>query len=179
MDEQYLNCDVQFGDIDQRKIFVFAEEYLSKLGYKKRAHLMNKMLGGLTGSMMSSSDPNSKIDLLDSPKQVEKKFKAAFCEEGSTEKNPILEFIKIVLIPINELSTGRKAFKISRPEKYRGNTIYESYDFLEKAFAAKEIHPSDLKKSTADALNSLLDPIRKEFESEERQELFKKAYPSN
>eukprot|EP00833_Pecoramyces_ruminatium_P017341 jgi/Orpsp1_1/1191373/evm.model.d7180000085233.1 len=124
------------------------------------------MLGGLTGSKMSSSDPNSNIDLLDSPKQVEKKFKAAFCEEG-------------ILIPINELSTGRKAFKISRPEKYRGNTIYESYDFLEKAFAAKEIHPSDLKKSTADALNSLLDPIRKEFESEERQELFKKAYPSN
>jgi len=72
LDEEYLDCDVQFGGVDQRKIFVFAEEYLPKLGYKKRSHLMNKMLGGLTGTKMSSSDPNSKIDLLDSAKQVEK-----------------------------------------------------------------------------------------------------------
>ncbi|OUM62875.1 hypothetical protein PIROE2DRAFT_43869, partial [Piromyces sp. E2] len=179
IDEEYLECDVQFGGVDQRKIFVFAEEYLPKLGYKKRGHLMNKMVGGLTGNKMSSSDPNSKMDLLDSSKQVEKKLKNAFCEEGNIEMNPILEFIKTVLIPINELSSGKETFKISRPEKYGGDTIYESYESLEKAFASKEIHPSDLKKSAADAFNALLDPIRKEFESPERQELLKKAYPSN
>ena len=26
LDEHYLNCDAQFGGIDQRKIFMFAEE---------------------------------------------------------------------------------------------------------------------------------------------------------
>eukprot|EP00833_Pecoramyces_ruminatium_P013737 jgi/Orpsp1_1/1187769/evm.model.d7180000060020.1 len=35
----------------------------------------------LTGSKMSSSDPNSNIDLLDSPKQIEKKLKTKFCVE--------------------------------------------------------------------------------------------------
>jgi len=177
LDEEYLDCDAQFGGVDQRKIFVFAEEYLPKLGYKKRSHLMNKMLGGLTGGKMSASDPNSKIDLLDDAKQIEKKLKKAFCEEGNIENNPILAFIKNVLIPINCLSTGKESFEITRPEKFGGNTLYESYEALEKAFAAKEIHPGDLKKSAANALNVLLEPIRKEFESPERQELIKNAYP--
>jgi len=177
LDEEYLDVDAQFGGVDQRKIFVFAEEYLPKLGYKKRAHLMNKMVGGLTGGKMSSSDPNSKIDLLDSAKTVEKKLKKAFCEEGNIENNPILAFIKNVLIPINCLSTGKETFEITRPEKFGGNTLYESYEALEKAFAAKEIHPGDLKMSAANDLNALLEPIRKEFESPERQELLKNAYP--
>ena len=43
LDEQYLKCDAQFGGIDQRKIFMFAEEYLPRLGYEKRIHLMNPM----------------------------------------------------------------------------------------------------------------------------------------
>jgi tyrosyl-tRNA synthetase len=81
LDEEYLGVDAQFGGVDQRKIFVFAEKYLPVLGYKKRAHLMNTMVGGLSGSKMSSSDPDSKIDLLDDAKTVENKLKKAFCEE--------------------------------------------------------------------------------------------------
>jgi len=43
LDEEYLKCDAQFGGIDQRKIFMFAEEYLPRLGYAKRSHMMNPM----------------------------------------------------------------------------------------------------------------------------------------
>ena len=43
LDEEYLKCDAQFGGVDQKKIFTFAEKYLPQLGYKKRAHLMNPM----------------------------------------------------------------------------------------------------------------------------------------
>lgn len=43
LDEQYLEVDAQFGGIDQRKIFTFAEKYLPMLGYDKRIHLMNPM----------------------------------------------------------------------------------------------------------------------------------------
>jgi len=43
LDEEYLKCDAQFGGVDQRKIFTFAEKYLPQLGYAKRAHLMNRM----------------------------------------------------------------------------------------------------------------------------------------
>lgn len=43
LDEEYLKVDAQFGGIDQRKIFTFAEKYLPQLGYQKRSHLMNPM----------------------------------------------------------------------------------------------------------------------------------------
>ncbi|KCZ78855.1 tyrosine-tRNA ligase, partial [Anncaliia algerae PRA109] len=36
LDEEYLNCDAQFGGKDQRKIFTFAMKYLPQLQYKKR-----------------------------------------------------------------------------------------------------------------------------------------------
>ena len=47
LDEEYLGCDAQFGGVDQRKIFTYAEKYLPALGYAKRAHLMNPMVPGL------------------------------------------------------------------------------------------------------------------------------------
>ena len=100
LDEQYLGCDAQFGGVDQRKIFTFAEKYLPALGYEKRAHLMNPMVPGLQGTKMSSSDADSKIDLLDTPAALKKKLKKAFCEPGNISDNGILSFCKYVIFPV-------------------------------------------------------------------------------
>lgn len=88
LDEQFLDVDCQFGGVDQRKIFVLAEENLPSLGYKKRAHLMNPMVPGLAqGGKMSASDPNSKIDLLEEPKQVKKKINSALGVQSTVRRN--------------------------------------------------------------------------------------------
>ena len=87
LDEQYLGVDAQFGGVDQRKIFTYAEKYLPSLGYAKRAHLMNPMVPGLTGNKMSASEADSKIDLLESPADIKKKLKKAFCEPGNIIDN--------------------------------------------------------------------------------------------
>lgn len=55
---------------------------------------------GLTGTKMSSSEADSKIDLLDTSAQVKKKLKMAFCEPGNIADNGILSFCKHVLYPI-------------------------------------------------------------------------------
>jgi tyrosyl-tRNA synthetase len=128
LDEQYLGVDFQFGGVDQvklitircctilsddiydssqRKIFTFAEQYLPKLGYKKRAHLMNAMVPGLAGGKMSASDPKSKIDFLDSTEEVRKKVSRAFCEEGNITDNGLLAFLQAVLIPISQMRLER------------------------------------------------------------------------
>ena len=70
--------------------------------------MMNEMVPGLIGDKMSSSDPNSKIDFLDSPELVRKKIRTAFCEEGNVEKNGILSFLQSVLIPISQLRLDRR-----------------------------------------------------------------------
>ncbi|PWN20923.1 putative TYS1-tyrosyl-tRNA synthetase [Microstroma glucosiphilum] len=105
LDEQYLDVDFQFGGVDQRKIFTFAESLLPKLGYKKRAHLMNPMVPGLKGSKMSASDHDSKIDFLDSPSVIKSKIKTAVCAPQTTaaDGNGVLAFAKAVLLPISRL----------------------------------------------------------------------------
>ncbi len=62
LDEEYLGADVQFGGVDQRKIFMYAREWLPKIGYKKRAYVMNPLIPGLGKSgKMSSSEKQSKV----------------------------------------------------------------------------------------------------------------------
>jgi len=200
LDEEYLGVDFHFGGVDQRKIFTFAEHYLPKLGYKKRAHLMNAMVPSLTqGGKMSSSDPSSKIDFLDSPASVKKKVKAAFCEPGKAEGNGLLAFIKAVVLPIADLRqdylkenpndhfdlnfTSPDAppgtlFTVLRSEEHGGNQHYTDYATLEADFAAEKIHPGDLKAAVTTALLGLLEPVQKAFqESEEWRKVESDAYP--
>ncbi|WWC70355.1 phosphoribosylaminoimidazolesuccinocarboxamide synthase [Kwoniella pini CBS 10737] len=202
LDEQYLDVDFQFGGVDQRKIFMYAAHFLPRLGYAKRAHLMNAMVPGLSGGKMSASDPKSKIDFLAQPADIKASIKAALCPPGEIENNGVVAFIKAVLIPIqalrNEQATtkGEKPpvgegsfvsegapegtlFSISRPEKFGGNVHFKSYEELEKAYIAEEVHPGDLKSAVTEALIQLLAPIRKAFdEDEEWQEIERLAYPS-
>ncbi|KAG1151868.1 hypothetical protein G6F37_009137 [Rhizopus arrhizus] len=178
LDEEYLKVDAQFGGVDQRKIFILAEKYMPQLGYKKRIHLMNPMVPGLAGSKMSASDPDSKIDFLDSAKDVQKKIKKAFCEEGNIEENGILSFVKSVWFPLKSLNGNKATFTAIRPEKYGGNMVYDNYEDLEKDFADKKVHPGDLKAGVIASINELLEPVRKAWEDPELKKLVELAYPA-
>lgn len=173
LDEEYLECDVQFGGVDQRKIFTFAEKYLPMLGYKKRIHMMNPMVPGLTGAKMSASDEDSKIDLLDSPLDLKKKLKRAFCEPGNVSDNGILSFVKHVLFPLRH----GQAFFVERKPENGGPLEFFTHEALKECFAKEELHPVDLKAAVESYLNQLLDPIRREFSSPEMKNLTNQAYP--
>ncbi|KAK6622937.1 Tyrosine--tRNA ligase, cytoplasmic [Polyplax serrata] len=175
LDEEYLKIDAQFGGVDQRKIFTLAEKYLPQLGYAKRVHLMNCMVPGLTGAKMSSSEEDSKIDLLDSPESVKKKLKKAFCEPGNIEDNGVLAFVKHVIFPIY---IQDNKFIVPRSAEHGGNMEFDSYEAIEKSFAAQELHPGDLKLAVENYINKLLAPIRKAFETPELKKLTEAAYPS-
>ena len=47
---------------------------------------------------MSSSEAESKIDLLDSANDIKKKLKKAFCEPGNITDNGVLSFCKVRVI---------------------------------------------------------------------------------
>jgi len=178
LDEQYLDVDAQFGGVDQRKIFVFAREYLPKLGYKKRIHLMNPLVPGLTkDGKMSSSNEASKIDFLDTEKQVQKKINKAFAQEGLVEGNGLLAFLKHVICPMKEENNQPIVFE--RPERFGGDITYQTYEEIETAYANKELSPADLKPGVAKEINNLLAPIRKAYEDDKAmQEIIEKAYPN-
>lgn len=159
LDEQYLDVDVQYGGIDQRKILMFARESLPQLGYRPRVEVMTPLIPGLVGKKMSASDLHSKIDLLDDPQTVEEKIRNAYCESGMVEGNGILAFLKYVIMV---LKVDRKEkFVIERPEKFGGNLEFTNYAEIEDLFVKKKLHPLDLKTALVKEINNLLLPFQK------------------
>ncbi len=171
LDEYYLDADVQYGGIDQRKILMFARENLPKIGYKPKIEIMTPLIPGLIGKKMSASDEKSKIDLLDDEKTIQKKLQGADCVSGDPD-NGILAFLKYVLMPIKQDNGG--SFVIKRDKKYGGDLKFKNYEEIEKSFVSKKLHPLDLKNAVALEIFDLLKPIQKN--RKELEKFSKDAY---
>lgn len=176
LDEQYLDVDVQFGGVDQRKIFALAKDVLPKLGYKERAHLMNPMVPGLQGGKMSASDPDSKIDVLDNAEVVTKKLKKAFAPPKQIEENGVLSFVEYVLLPAGALKYGEPKFVVERRNEEA--LVYTNIKQMHEDYINDILKPQDLKPAVTAALNTLLEPVQAEFQANEQwKEVESKAYP--
>ncbi|KAF6819377.1 tyrosyl-trna synthetase [Colletotrichum plurivorum] len=176
-DEEHLGVDAQFGGMDQRKLFAAATEWLPKVGYKVRAHLLNPMVPGLNGGKMSSSDPDSKIDLLDAPEVVQKKLRKAECVPKVAENNGVLSFVEYVLLPAAALK-GKKEFKVERTRDGLEPLVYTNIADMHEDYKNDVLTPQLLKPAVTQALNDLLAPIQAAFQaSQEWQEITTKAYP--
>jgi tyrosyl-tRNA synthetase len=113
-------------------------------------------------SKMSKSNPNSAIFMTDSEDDIKRKFKKAFCPEGESKDNPILEYFKYIVFEKYD------SILIERPEKFGGNLEFGSYAELEKSFVEKGVHPMDLKNACSKYINELLEPIRAHFEKDKK-----------
>jgi tyrosyl-tRNA synthetase len=170
LDEEYLEVDAQFAGLDQRKIMVYAREYLPKIGYAPRIEMMTPMIRGLVGKQMSSSIEGTKIDLLESEEKIKSKIKKADCVEGDPD-NGVLALMKYLIFPLRERKNEK--FVVSRPEKFGGSLEYSSYEALEKDFVEKRLHPLDLKNSLSKEIIDLLKPFR---DSKKLKKLYSEAY---
>lgn len=178
LDEEYLGVDAQFGGVDQRKIFTLASECLPRIGYRKRAHLMNPLIPGLQeGGKMSSSEPDSKIDLVDTEEVVRKKFKKAFCPPKQIEGNGVVSFVEFVLMPAAALKNNGKAeFVVDRRDAEP--LVYTDIAKLKEDYLADILQPQTLKPAATEALLKILRPIRAAFENDkEWQSVEQRAYP--
>lgn len=170
LDEEYLKVDAQFGGMDQRKIMVYAREYLPKIGYKSRVELINPLIRGLVGEKMSSSIESTKIDLLDDEESVKKKINKAECVEGDIN-NGLMALLQYLVFILKE--GNNEKFIVKRSQKFGGDKIYHSYKEVEKDFVERKLHPLDLKNSVADEINKILKNFR---EDKALQKVHKEAY---
>jgi len=166
-----LKVDIAQLGMDQRKVNVLAREIAPKLGLTKPVAVHHHMLmslqpeqaEGLTAAdaaiakKMSKSKPDSAVFMTDSKEEVERKFKKAYCPEGELKDNPVLEYFRYIIFERFPKIT------IERPDKFGGNLEFSGYKELEAAFAAKRVHPVDLKNAAAKYINELLEPVRKHF----------------
>ena len=176
VDIHSMDLDIVHSGMDQRKIHMLVREIFPKMKWKVPVAVHQRLIPGLSEpsdsasekkvlGKMSKSDPNSGIFIHDSDDEIKSKIKKAWCEEGNSENNPLLEISKHVIYhEFDEM-------KIERPEKFGGNISYSSYSDLESDFAQKKLHPSDLKQSVADYLIKIISPVRDKIVLNE--ELFK------
>ena len=145
LDEEHLGVDAQFGGVDQRKIFILAAEQLPKIGYRERAHLMSPMVPGLAGGKMSASEPDSKIDILDTPEAVRKKIKKAFAEPRKVEGNGMISFVEYVLLPVSALRyEGKGRFVVERAQDKGGPLVYEDVEQVKRDYEVDKVECSSL-----------------------------------
>ncbi len=165
VDIHSMDLDIVHSGMDQRKIHMLVREIFPKMKWKVPVAVHQRLIPGLSDpsdsasekkvlGKMSKSDPNSGIFIHDSNDEIKSKIKKAWCEEGNSENNPLLEISKQVIYhEFDEM-------KIERPEKFGGNVSYYNYSDLESDFAQKKLHPSDLKQSVADYLIKIISPVR-------------------
>lgn len=172
LDEEYLDVDVQFGGVDQRKIFMYARENLEKIGYRKCSYLMNPLIPGLTKSgKMSSSEPPSKIDYEDSDESITNKLLSAFSIDGKVENNGLISIIKYIIFEFY-----KNGFIVNREEKYGGNIHYLSYSQFEQDFIENKICSIDLKPCISKLIIEIISPIRNLINN--NNHLLQLAYPN-
>ena len=158
-----LDLDIVHAGMDQRKIHMLVREIFPKMGWKVPVAVHHKLLPGLSAPRtvdadqpvkMSKSDPNSGIFMHDTDDQIKKKIARAWCEEGNIVGSPLLEIARHIVFH------ERDEIAIERPERFGGDIVYQSYGELESDFAAKRLHPADLKRAVGEYLVGIVGPIR-------------------
>jgi tyrosyl-tRNA synthetase len=180
LDEEYLDVNVQFGGVDQRKIFMFARTHLPRIGYKPRSYLMNPLVPGLgkpvdgKPAKMSSSLPLSKLDFDDSNEKIKDKLKGAFSVDGVVENNGILALAKYVVFRICE--NQMRPFLVRRAQEHGGDISFDDYEALETAFTSGELASLDLKNAIAVEMIEVISAIRSQILGKYK-DLYDEAYP--
>lgn len=98
----YLKADICQLGMDQRKVNMLAREYCDLARPKiatKPVILSHGMLMGLKEGQekMSKSDPDSAIFMEDTAADVKRKIKRAYCPEGISKDNPVLDWCKNIV----------------------------------------------------------------------------------
>jgi tyrosyl-tRNA synthetase len=176
----HLEADICQLGMDQRRANILAREVGPKLGWWKPVIVSHHILMGLEGekapegydenakidsqisSKMSKSRPETCLYVHDSEETIAQKIQGAFCPERIVEGNPILEYCRYIIFRKLEV------FRIERLPRYGGNVEVWDYNELETMFREGTIHPLDLKKAVAAALNAIISPIREHFEKNKR-----------
>lgn len=161
----FMDVDVAYAGLDQRRAHMLAREAAEKMGVKKAVAVHTPLLPGLKGgsrmdpvsAKMSKSDPEGSLLIHDSPEDIKRKMGKAFCPPEA-EGNPVLGICKYVIFQRTNV------MRFERPEKFGGNLEFSSYDELERTYLAGKLHPMDLKNGTAAALAEALAPAREYFQ---------------
>jgi len=157
----YMDLDIAYAGMDQRKAHMLMRDVAEKLKRKKAVAVHTPLISSLVGSgrmemdaKMSKSRPETAVFLHDPDDEITRKIMKGFCPEKVVEQNPIIEIVQYIVLPF------RKKVRIERESKFGGDVEYSDFETLKSDYVAGKLHPMDLKKNVASELVSIVAPIR-------------------
>lgn len=178
-DAFFLQTHIVTAGMDQRKAHVLMREVAYALLETLRLKIGDKEIKPLAShyallhglgkpvdgevAKMSKSKPNSCIFVYDSPEDIAKKIKKAYCpvpgqnrlsEEEVKKLNPLLDWARKMIFPAGI------TIRIERKEDWGGDIAYDDYDSLEQDYLSGKLHPGDLKAGISLCLIEWFSPLR-------------------
>merc|ERR1719478_2091824 len=167
----FLKADICQLGVDQRKVNMLARDYCDSAGIKnKPIVLSHHMLYGLKEgqSKMSKSDPDSAIFMEDTPEDVERKIKNAYCPTKPPDtaddeemhlvkddlKNPCLDYVKHII-----MSKPGSTFTA-------GGVTYARSDDVKEALVSGKLSEKELKAGLVVEVYKLIEPVRRHFKED-------------
>lgn len=157
LDCKYLNADLALGGIDQRHVYMLGRELLPAVGYKKLCCLFTPLGKSPSGTKMSASEKETRIELWAPEDQIKQRISAAYCPPQQIEENPVVDYVCHFVFP----QLGE--FIIEREHQYGGDVQFTEPEQFIDAYKAGDVHPADLKPATATAIAEALRPVREYF----------------
>jgi len=168
----FLKADICQLGVDQRKVNMLARDYCDAIGRRKPVVLSHHMLYGLAEGQakMSKSNPDSAIFMEDTPEDVERKIRQAFCPRSAgaarSEDAEAMQLVKDELMNpcldyLQHILFGQPGYAFSAAGK-----VYTRYEDAKAAFLSGELSETELKDRLVEEVNKLLDPVRKHFSAD-------------
>jgi tyrosyl-tRNA synthetase len=117
----------------------------------------------LAAMKMSKSKPRSAVFVHDSPDEIRKKLRGAFCPPEEVELNPVLDWIGKLCFGL-----GDSELRVERSAANGGPVTFHALQEVRDAYASGTLHPMDAKSALADRLVDRLEPARRLFAEPER-----------
>ncbi len=160
-DIKMLDVDIALGGMDQRHAHMLQRDIAEKMGIRKVIALHTPLMSSLKGSgrmdsfqKMSKSDPDGAILITDTSEDIVRKIRGAFCPQGVSEGNPVMDIISMIVLP------AKKEITVKRPEKKGGPITFNDAKALRESYDRGEIHPMDLKQCATDYLIEIMEPYK-------------------
>jgi tyrosyl-tRNA synthetase len=157
----FMDLDIAFGGMDQRHVHMMARDIHKKVGKKGFVAVHGPLISSLKGgnrmdpmNKMSKSKVDSAIFIHDSPEEIRRKIKGAYCPEREVEGNPVLQIYRNII------------FNFYSKKLVIGEKEFTSYQELEESYRKGDVKPSELKDSLSEELVRILAPSRKYFEQQ-------------
>jgi tyrosyl-tRNA synthetase len=127
-----------------------------------------------TQMKMSKSKPDSAVFIHDSVDDIRRKIRKAFCPIPEPDKgisgvdfNPVLDWAENLIF--NNSANG---MDIPRTPENGGDLHFDTFAELCDVYGEGKLHPGDLKNAVAEALITMLEPVRARFEEDDLKQMW-------